>query len=526
MKKMKMVLFIFALFLLVGCNKEVTNKQVTSNTINDTTNDVEENLVESVEEEICSGELEYIENISLNSAFEFDEEKVAMAVDMGFPSPATELEVYKYGLQDSDVIQYDLKKDSFELRDSLTHSGFDGIEVIYEKTQYNWNDFFDDLDVSEFKHSITVSLQGNSIYEEDIEDEYQKYFRYYDENKGLYYEVQDFMTGNFLEEDAELTNVRMGNVINYIALGDMGAPTYNPLIIQNEEEVLSYYITALNEKPCLYMEYIYNNQLYKEWISISNGITIKELVFAENGLLQSQKIAISITEKDMDQSVFQEPTDVEFQDITLFVYSFLGGDLEPLAKAIMKLIPENETGILLTSEQGEIETIYTTGLYEMSIEDPLYWEQNILDSGDTRTLRYIKADRFYTICEELEIVEIYDQSCYEKKFFNFEEVGLLGVEITESEKIYSFYNPNNISVSGLYDVYEYVIESDTLLHINFYQIENIFDTEIKRNVISYSASLIPYEESVYDESCMDTYEIIDYGEGSFNDGEYMPFWYK
>lgn len=468
----------------------------------------------------------FIETININPVLTVNDEKVTAAIEKGFESPATQIDLYNYTPKNTDVINFSSQNSSSELRESLTHQGFDNLEVIYDRTQYDWNDFFGDLDVSEYKRNITVNLKGESIFEADIVDEHEKYYRYFDEKKGLYYEVIDIMLGNYLDENAELTNARTGNCCNYNAIDGLVAPTYNPLVLQNGEEEVSYFITVLDNKPCVYIETLFNDKFHKKWVDIEYGLIIKELVFDSEGLLIDKKIATSITKKAIDDSIFQEPKDVEFKDITIFIFSLEGGDLETIVNAVDNTIPTSDTGILLTADTGSKVTIYTTGMDDMNLGDAIYYSKITLDSGEVRTIREIKDDRFYTVCDELEKVEIYDNSCYERKFFNYDNVGLISVKETEDAKIYSFYDPNNCSVSGLYDVYEYVIKNGEFAEINYYRIENLAVNEPISDVITYRIALIDFDENVYDDSCMDTYTIIDRGEKSFDDGEYMPFWYE
>jgi len=468
----------------------------------------------------------FVENIIIDPIFSYNEEKVAIAVEKGFESPVSQIDRYDYTPKESDTINFTSEKDSLGLEESLKHKGFSGLEVIYDRTQYKWRDFSGDLDVTESKRNITVKLKGESIFETDILDDYQKFYRYFDENKGLYYEVSDFMVGNYLDENAELTNERTGNCANYNGIEGLQAPTYNPLVNQKGEEAINHYITVLNDKPCVYIETIFNENLHKKWIDIESGVLVKSLVFNNEGLIIEKKVATSLTKKDIDDSVFAEPRDIEFKDITLFVFSFVGGDVETIFFAFNALFPGGETGVVLTSDTGSQETIFTRGIDDVKLKDPIYYSKITLDSGDERTIREIKSDRFYTVCDELETVEIFDKSCHEKKFFNFEDVGLMDFKTVGDSTIYTFYDPNNISVSALYGVYEYVIENDEFSKINYYQVQNIAVNEPIRDVITYEISLIDFDEKVYDESYMDNYKIIDRGENSFDDGEYMPFWYQ
>ncbi len=468
----------------------------------------------------------FAENIYIDPILSVNDEKLAVAIEKGFESPASQIDLYHYTPKNTDVIKYDPQNSPLEMVENLTHKGFEGLEVVYEKTSYDWDDFFDDLDFTEYERNITVSLKGESIFEADVEDEYQKFYRYFDENKGLYYEVNDVMLGNYLDEDAELTNKRIGNCCNYNGIDGLAAPSYNPLMLQNGEEARSYYITVLDDKACLYVESLYNERFYKKWIDIELGVLVKELVFDNEGLMVEKKVARSITEKDIDEGIFKEPKDVDFRDITLFIFSLEGGDVETIVNAFDNTIPTSETGVLLTSDTGSKVTIYTTGIDDMSLGDPIYYSQITLDSGEVRTIRRINDGRFHTICDELEKVEIFDRSCYDKKFFDFEDVGLVSYSKTEDAVSYIFYDPNNISVSALYDVYEYVIKDGEFTEIKYYQIENIAVNEPIGDVITYKISFIDFDENVYDESCMDDYEIIDRGENSFDDGEYMPFYYQ
>lgn len=532
MKKSRIMFLLLCLVLLIGCgNKEsvVTenNESVIVNNDEEMDAEADEEGSEAEEEAIeVPGELRFSETVSLEAVLDVDVEKVNTAVELGYPSPETELDVYYYVSKEDDVIQYTPMVNVYGLESNFEHRGFESLQVVYEKTEYMWDDFFDELDVSEYYRNLDVVLKGDSIFEEEIEDEYAKYYRYYSEDKGVYYEVQDLMIGNFLEEDAELVNEKYGQACNYGAFNELVPPTHNPLVLRSGEEEVAVLITELDEKPCLYYETLYNDSLYKRWVSLEEGVIIKELVFSNEGLITSKKEAISIMHDEVDDQVFQEPKDVEYTDISMWIYAFEGGDIETLGDAVMNLLPESETGIVLTDEDEETITLYAAEIDEGMVDDVVYYAEYTLESGETRAVRYIQADRFYTVCDELEIVEIYDRSSQEKFFFDFESVGLLSVLTEGTSMRYAFYNQNNISVSGLYDVYEYVIEDGVLVNIVTYRIESIEYLEAMGPVHTYEVSFIDFDESMYDESCMDTYEIIDHGEGSIDDGEHMPIWYQ
>jgi len=473
------------------------------------------------------GSIEYLETITVKSIFQYDEDKAEQAKSMSYETIASDLDVYKYYPRSSDTINYLSQASSFELGESLSHKGFQGLEVIYDKKQYMWDDFFGELDVTEFSRKITINLKGNSIYESDIVDEYEKYYRYFNENYGLYYEVSDLMIGNFTDSNNILTNQVSGLVCNYKAIEGLLPPTYNPLIPLGDESGMNFFITIFDERPCVYKEFVFKDKLYKRWIDIEYGLVIKELIFNRDGFLESKTVASSIVKKDIDDLVFEEPENLDYKDISLFIFIAEGGNVDILTTAMYDYFPQEAFGIRLTSDDSQV-TLYTTGLSQMtpSVDDVIYVSNHTDSQGVTSRIRHVVDERFYTIHDGMEIVEIYDKSCYEKKFFNFDDVGLLQVKETEKGMIYSFYDTNNISVSALYDVYEYVIEDDQIKTINTYEIETIKDIIPIGEVKTYTYEIIELDESVYDESCMETYKIIDHGEGSFNDGEHKPFWYE
>lgn len=536
--KNKFLLFILIFILpisLIACNDDESSTKGTAIKNDEISNKIAKNNTEELNldtENQNEGELVFIQSVDTYSSFSnYNEEKVERAMELGYESPKELLDIYRYTPKSSDVLQFTSQDSSFELGESLVHSGFHSLEVVYKKYQYMCDEFFGDLDVTEYSREITVSLKGESIYEADIVDDYEKYYRYYDENKGLYYEVQDLMMGNFTDPNAELTNKKIGMVCNYASIDGIEAPTYNPLILENDEEGLNYYITSFDDKPCVYIETLFNEKVYKKWVDIQYGVVVKELVFDSEGLLIEKSVAVSIVDKDYEDSIFFEPKDIEYKDITMFIFMAEGGPVDTLYDAVYNTIPNDRTGIKLIGNNDSTITFYTKGIYEgmvgdLELDDVFYISYHTNSSGETSRIREIKDDRYYTIHDGMDIVEIFDESCYEKKFFNFSEVGLLNVEVSNDTKYYTFYDPNNISVSGLYNVYEYVIEDNKFASINCYEIESITDNEPVRDIVTYTIEMIPFDESVYDESCLDTYKIIDHGEGSFNDGEYMPFWYE
>lgn len=543
----KIILPLVLILLLMGCGKpSATDKDLTDSTLihqdnaketigtTDTVENTEASGFKPEKSETDKQESEASvtykapeligSRISFNSLPETDEAMIRKAEDMGLASPLCELDIYRYSPKKEDSVSYTYSEDSTTLFNTMNHKGFSELEICYEHERYEWDEFMGDITYNEYKKTISVSLKEDSIYEEEIIDEYTKFYRYFYKGKGVFYEVQDTMLGNYSEPAETLTRMRIGMSCNYMGLKNIQKPTYNPFLLEKDEQLMNCYITLFNDEPCVFLELNASEKLYKRWISIRHGVLIKELVFSHKGVLIENKTATSVIEKTIDDTLFQEPEDVDYQDITLLIFKAEGGDYASLDDGIYYTIPEEATGIVLTGDQGQEITIYTGGMNNFSLRHPLYVTNYIKNDGTELTVKNMRDDRFYTIIDDLKTIEVYDESCFEQKFFNFEEVGLIGVSETDSQMIYTFYDPKNLSVSGLYQIYEYVIEDKKIVKINTYMLENIMSQEKLGEEISYTIDFIPFDKSIFDESCMTTYEMIDHGEGSINDGEHMPFW--
>ncbi|MBF4693713.1 hypothetical protein [Fusibacter ferrireducens] len=457
----------------------------------------------------------------------FDMAKMTKASEMGFESPLSAIEKSDYEPNIEDVIQYDSSLSDEALYHAMKYRGVEGIEIIYDIDKLTWNDFFGDLDYSQYESVKTVCLKHDSIYEAEIVDEYEKYFRYYDDDEGVYYEVSEFMMGNFTDPDAVLTKKVMGNACFYKGLSELSAPTYNPFVLEKGETVLNCKITTLEGEPVVYRATELDGQLYEEWISIKYGVLLKQLIFDQEGLLKRRIISTSVENKFIEDTVFYRPDDVKFRDITLFVFSMTGGDTKTLAGAVENTVPKEPHAMMLQSDVGGNITIYSGGLKEMTLDRPLYLTRNKSMNGDERTIiRYRSESDFYTICPELKMAEIYEKSSLELRCFDFEKVGLYSVKDEKNVKSYTFYDNHVDSVSGMIRFYEYVIDKaqNKIIAVKIYSKESLTEDVIDGAIITYEVVGIgEMDELLY--AMPSDYKIIDHGDNSNNDGENMPFWY-
>lgn len=542
MKKLKftgvLVIVVCVMLMTLGCKDEIgsisndNSEVIVATTIRP---QQEENIATSQSKETVSqpeiAESSSVENVNLEFAdvtWVFDEDKMTKASEKGFEVPFASIQKADYNPSLEDAIHYDPNLSDEAFYQSIKYSGIEGIEIIYDIDKLTWNDFFGDLDYSQYESVKTVDLKGNSIFEAEIMDEYEQYFRYYDENEGVYYEVSELMMGNFTDPNATLTKNVMGNSCFYRGISELVAPTYNPFILEKKDQVLSCQITTLNGEPVVYMAKEVDGELREEWVSVKYGVVVKQLVFNEEGLLKRSSIATSVETKLMDETIFNKPDDVDFRDITLFVFSLTGGDTKTLAEAVENTISKEPHSMMLQSTTGKKRIIHSGGLDEMALDQPLYLSKSESMEGDERTLiQYRNEADFYTVCPELKTAEIYENSCFEMRFFDFEKVGLYGVTETEDLKSYTFYDNHVDSVSGMIRFYEYVIDQaqNKIIDVKVYSKESLTDDEIVGEISDYKIVEIgEVNEKLYE--IPSDYKIIDRGENSNNDGENMPFWYQ
>ncbi len=535
-----LVIFIISLFI-VSCsstekagvdNSETTINQETTTLQAETTTAQAETTQQITETESESndiaGELIFAETISINPELaNCDEDKVKQASDKGLETPVDNLDIYKYLPLDNDTIKYSSQNDSFEIVNPITHNGFDGLKITYDKDIYEWDESTGELIDGEPTHSIEVSLKGNNIYEYEIVPDIVDYYRYYDENKKCYFEKIDDMQGIY-GPNGELANVDRGFVTNYSFIESLDVPTYNPLVLKQQETKTNAYVTSLNDKPTLYFETIHQDKLHKKWVDIKHGVLVKELIFNDEGLILEKTVATNIMEENISDAVFKEP-EIAYMDDTLFKVLENGDSTVALEIAYYNLLGD-KIGLELNAENQKI-ILYSTGVDQEMVgnwhlDDAMYISYHTNKAGETSRIRDINNGRHYTIHDGLKKMEIYDQSIRDQKFFDIDETALLNVQTENNQTKYTFYDPNNLSVNGLYDVYQYVVEDGEFTAINCYSIEDITDMTPVREVTTYKIKVIPFDETVYDDSYLTTYEKIDHGERSINDGEYMPFWWE
>lgn len=456
----------------------------------------------------------------------FDDEKIKEAVSKGMPDPRELVVEASYKPKTLDIVGFDYSLKDEALFASLKHKGFEGVEVTYEKTEYSWSDFFDNIEYFGSESDLTIILKGDNIYELEVYDEFSKNYRYHLAEDGIFYELSEIMMGAYDQDPSTYTKKEMGYSCYYGPIDPK--PSHNPFILQSGETILKCMITEVQNKAMIYIETELNEDLHKKWIDIENGLLHKELVFDSDGLLESKKELKSYSLITVDDSIFIAPKHVDYKDITLFIFALEGGDIETFAEAVENTLPSKPFSMTLESDEDEY-IVHCGGFDDdMSLDNPIYLYTGKDKNGDELHFKtFRKGPRFNTVVEEKRLVVQYDTSCFEKKFFDFAKAGLRDVVRTDTEAIYSFENIHKGSISGMIEFYDYTVDLNTrkIKHVAVYMKENRKDKDAYGPVMVYSVGAFgEADESLF--SVPMTYKVIDHGSGSHNDGEHVPEWYE
>ncbi len=492
--------------------------------INDQSDAVNDSIHESLEKTTeTSIEEKAVVSFGVHD-FVWNEDKVADAISMGFDAPDDLPTVGSITLGEGNIISLDTALYDMALWDSIEHHGFVGQKVNYVVSRYYWDDFFGELDYNYTQSDKTLIMDHDYSYEHEVVDEGEKYSRYYDPEEGIYYEIQDLLLGNYTDPDSEMTPMQKGYYCRYKDIEGLTLPSESPIALDKGEYVSQCYLTD-EEEPTIFFETFTESELRHRWMTISDGVLQREVIYDDEGLVKKITSLVSSEKIEVSHEMFEPPLDVSYQDLTLLIFSLEDGDIETLRNGIESALPTTPFSMVLTNEEGEIFTIHSGGFdsEEMMLELPLYSKEAINMNGETRHLRSFRLDDgYYTICDELAKGTVYDSSAMEDMFFNFNDVGLRSVVSENGKKAYTFYNETG-SVSESIDLYTYIINEDegTLESVN---VVMEIDGEPINEVRYHMSEIGEVDETLYEIS--EAYELYTYGEHSHDDGEHVPFWYQ
>ncbi|WP_432401531.1 hypothetical protein [Wukongibacter sp. M2B1] len=465
--------------------------------------------------------------------FTWEDEKIKAAAAYGFPSVYEEVSRVDYQPKDTDILQYDSNLSGISLFKSIKYFEFNNIVIKYNHKKIEWSEMFDGLDYFDMEKSLTVSLKKDNIYEEEVIDEFVKNYRYYRADHGICYEVSEVSLGSTIEE-AKTAKKRRTGICCYIdAIESTDNQGYKSIYLSKNESLIDCQITELNSNPVMYLEKLSRNngdkKLIKEWVSIKDGVSLQKYIFSSEGLPEVIRTASSIIYQELDDSIFIEPDDVEFKDITTFLYAFLDDGFSDIEKGLKNTLLKEPFSLILTGRNGEKMTIYTQGDSDGDTLGQIAIVRAVHDSKkeEIELIGFYDGEYYNTVIPSKKIVERYSSSYEHLKLFDFKNTGFREKKDLGETIIYTFEDLGKGSVSGLRRFYEYEIDKENmkLIKISIYNKEFFKDSEIIGDKNEYILSeLMKGNMEIF--KIPDDYKIYTNRMGEHNDGEHYPIWWK
>jgi len=468
--------------------------------------------------------------VAENDLLVYDTDLMSYAAGQGLRLPFKPAMAPSYQALASDVVKVtaDNTLSSDERYSSIEYKGISGLKASYTESKCMWNTLFDDYYYTLDDNDITTIVKGHNIYEKTIDDEYSTYEVYYKSSVGTLYQVSTLTLGDFTDQLDDPDISRTGITLNVKSLEEIDNAEITPVQIPLGELPLDCYVVIQDDSPYLYLEMLNGEILVQRFIDIRTGMIAKEYQFSKEGAFSMSKIMTSQTPMEVNDSVFNHPTDLNYTDFTLFMYGFsFPENVEAISKAFETTFnKDTPSSIVLDNNYGSQLTIQYEG-FEDDFVNPLFLSKSSDINGDPVTLiNYYQDGRYVTLCPEKEMVLKYASSANEKKLFNFTTTSFVDYRLDGQLAHYIFKNEGLPSVSGLLKMYDYVIDTsdNTIKEIRVYFKESYFSEEIIGDPTIYTISSFgDFDESLY--TYPDNYQVYDYGENSHNDGENAPPWY-
>ncbi|MDF1618423.1 S-layer homology domain-containing protein [Petrocella sp. FN5] len=454
-----------------------------------------------------------IDKISEN----WDEGLIQKSIEMGFPSIKERPEEKKTNSLDRDVIQFDDTLSGLDLFKSITHAGFDSITVDYMSKHSKWLMFADDYDYIYSEETTTVHLKNEDFYEVTRSDQYPKYDRYYRRDHGIYYVV------------TELEMESIGRASYPSIIDNKDVPRHNPIVFGSKDYFVDCLVTELKGEAVIYLERLMSrdeeNKLVKEWISIKDGIVIKSYTFSEDGAVEKEMEALSIRYEEIEDSVFVEPQDIAYDDITFLIYSYMNEPLIDFQDAISNTFIEEPFILDLINKKNSknILKMHSSGkaMNQIAITSEVKNHK-----GETlEIIEFHDGEYFNTVVPEKRVVEKYKTSVSDMKLFDFHSLGFRGRRETEKKIIYTFQDMGKGSVSDLITFYEYSIdkESGRFVEIASFFKESPIGEEVEGFRQEYVVTNLKKGNMAIFEIPKD-YEVVQHD--WHYDGEHAPIWWE
>lgn len=372
--------------------------------------------------------------------------------------------------------------DTVNLRSFKTFTG----QVQYDITEYSWNQ--DEISWT-LEHDTTVYMDDTVYFEEDVINETEKVERYYDDQS--FYEIYKYGDDH--------VNPFITRIVN-----EIDVPHHLPLRFKRDEMIHRKLIVEEDNRSFLYLEFTNEQHLIQRWMDIETGLIFKEHAFDFQGRIKISKHLNSFHTDTFDKTLLNVPA-YDYQDYTSFFYK---QDLEILYHKINMNF--SYPCHLVLSGDKDIH-LYAKGTEDNSLYQPMYEEGMENQNGELVDVLYYENDLFYTIVDAYKKGTAYGRSYLEKNFYDMS----LPLLYFDDERI-QFYHEN---IHGAYEVYEYF---DDISQVFVYQTNDLNNLG---EATEYQVRFESLDESIFEFSRLNDYEIIDYGIDSIDDGEHPPFWF-
>jgi hypothetical protein len=409
------------------------------------------------------------------------------------------------------VITVDDQLEGIQLWQSCKHNGFSSFRGDYiVKTP--WAE--DTLK--------TVWLRESYIAEKQVLGEMNTKYVYYDPYKEIYYEATELVSTE--EEDTIL----IGTMIYTPVIKNLPPISHNALEIASHIEIKECQLTELFDMPVLYVLKKNlsqpDNGFVKQWISLDFGVVIQEEVYNEDLELVQESVLESMDFEEIPWDVFMPRQDVTYQDRTLSLFFSNTPYSEDFRDAFQSTFMEGYFDIELIDEvSGNVLTLTFNGNQMETMAErqtPLN-----MHGEKVEVISFREEDTYKVIVPSKEEVYFYPSSVHEHQWFQLDTLGFRKRLETDDAIVYQFEKNDPGSVSGLVNIYDYVIDQTTkkFREVNVYSKDPFSGQEYRSTeTVYFVGKPKPSSDKIFSvpTSYNTTYVF------SHDDGEHAPPWWE
>ena len=455
----------------------------------------------------------------------YDTLNIDRSVEEGYPSPYAVPATITASSSPTDIITFTQGLSGQALFDSLDHKGFEGLTATYELKDITWFDFIDSIRISNTDSALTVKLKDAMIYENEIVDQYEQYFNYHNPVTQESYGVHEVYFGDYSEPIENLSLQTYGTMTYMFPFKENDIETYNPLILTSSEKLLYITFTGLEDETVLYLEKQQDNSFIQQWISLKDGLVVKENSFDSDGVAKSIKVKDDFVYETIDDSIFVQP-DIEYKDLTFLVYALTYDNFENIQKALINTFSSDPFSFDLVAN-GQVEYTGHVNGYDGG-DDFGNWGYisypNDSLGNEIELRQFYDGSLFHTIAPVFETDEVYEGSVSRLMMFDFDELAFRDFNQNSNIETFTFEDTSYSGVRGGRQLYDYTVNTTTnmLESITSYAKDDLGGSYRYAESIYTFENFGPYDASLFE--VPSTYSVLP-GQGPYYDGEHVLHWF-